>query len=92
MTHHSLIFVSVSQRDVRQWPRLYQHLPEDGAAAHGNHAEDPHVRNVRNPQVEQQLESQASQPALQSVSPARLCHAECGPDAKRAIRPQQVRG
>lgn len=77
----------VSQWDIRWRLRFHQRVSEDGAAAHGNHTEDLPVRNVRYAQVEQRHGSQVSRPAVQSVSPPRLCHAECGPDAECSIWP-----
>lgn len=46
-----------------------QRVSKNGAAAHGEHAQDLPVRRVRHTQVEQQPGSQVSQQSLQSVSP-----------------------
>lgn len=85
-----LSFVSVSQWDTRWRLRIQQRVSEDSAAAYGNNTEDLPVRNVRHTQVEQQLVSQVSGPALQSVPPPRLCHAERWPDTECPIWPQSV--
>lgn len=80
----------VFQRDVGRRLGFHQHVSENGAAAHGKHAQNLPVCDVRDSKVEQRHRPRLPRAALQSMPPPRLCHAQRRPDAKRPIRPEPV--